>query len=252
MGALPRLGVVLKIGFFALALGGLIVACGSISVIEEESLDGSTGSGGGNANSGSGGRKAGGTGGSNSGTGGGHGGAGGSNSGTGGTILTGVGGTVLTGLGGTGGRLGTGGSGGLGGMTGLGGQGASTGLGGGGGLGGQGASTGLGGGGGGGATGTSCAQLQRDFAVALIEAKTCSVQFSSCPGITNDRIECGCPTSVTSTVKVEGIRASYYQAGCATGVCSGVLCGYVSGGICTQGSGTAMTCVDQLSGPGPV
>lgn len=84
-----RLGLGYKLGLAALALGTMMAACGTITVIEADgSADGATGSGG---------ARNGGSGGAHVGTGGAHAGSGGSVAGAGGS-----GGTVGGGLGGTG------------------------------------------------------------------------------------------------------------------------------------------------------
>ncbi|HET6147834.1 MAG TPA: hypothetical protein VFH68_09900 [Polyangia bacterium] len=231
MVVLSRLDVAFKVGFFALAAGAMLAACGSITVLEP---DGGPGAGGTIA----------------SGTGGGHGGATGGRNGGGGTIGGGVGGIIggLGGLfGGTGGSPGIGGSsGGVGGRNG-GSIGGSPGIGGSsGGIGGRTGGTGGTTAGTGGSSGTTCGDIQRNFATALAEAKVCTMS-SQCLLLTNDRLECGCPTSVTRTDKVESYRQAWIQSGCSSGVCAAILCTVVSGGSCTAGT-SGYTCVDQGAG----
>ena len=144
--------------------------------------------------------------------------------------------------GGAGGRPGSGGhlGGGSGGRTG--GGGTSGGLGGTSGAGGVGGVTGAGGGG-----GTSCQQLQRDFAAAFADAKSCTIgATNSCQRQTLDRLDCGCPTFVTTTGKLDLIRQTWQQNGCSTGVCPAILCAAVSGAVCTISTQTGSpVCVDQ-------
>jgi hypothetical protein len=69
-----------------------------------------------------------------------------------------------------------------------------------------------------------------------------------CTLLTNDQIECGCPTSVTTTDKVESYRRAWTQNGCGSGICPAILCSSVSGGICTVMTGGGSVCVDQSLG----
>ena len=236
-----RLGVAFQVGVLVLAAGAAIAACGSIEVINAEADGGGTGTGGIIAG----------------GTGGGHGGAagGGGRIGNDGGALGGIGGGPIGGSngGGAGGsNRGSGGTlGGLGGLFGgiggrSGGAGGSPGIGGfiGGGLGGF-----TGGGiGGRGGTSQTCLDIQRNFTSALAEAKMCT-NNGQCQLITNDRLECGCPTSVTRTDKLDSYRTSWNQSGCSSGISCGIApCTYVSGGICTTVTGGGTICVDQSAG----
>ena len=163
---------------------------------------------------------------SGDGTGGGHGGLGGGNSGTGGVV------------GGVGGRPGTGGFvGGAGGFTG----------------GGLGGTTGSGVGGSSG--GTTCSDIQKAFVVAMVEARTCVVGASgNCLKTTLDRLDCGCPTYVNQTDRLDSVRVSWNQGGCSTGVCTATLCVGYRSGVCTastSGGGPAASCQDSLAPPLP-
>jgi hypothetical protein len=245
MVVLSRLGIALNVGLFAVAAGAMIAACGSITVIDP---DGGPGSGGSIAG-GAGGAQGGATGGSTGGKGGSgvtDGGAlGGHNGGGSGGIIGGLGGL----FGGSGGRnAGLGGTTGGGGFTG--GTGGRTGS-----LGGTTGSGGFSGGGLGGTTGAggrtgtqTCTDIQRNFATALAEAKICA-GASQCQFLTNDQVECGCPTSVVSTVKVDSYRQSWNQSGCSSGFCPAILCPYVSGGFCSVSTSGSSTCIDTSAGP---
>jgi hypothetical protein len=249
MRARSRIDLTLKTGFLVLVIGSLIAACGSISVIDSDASTGTGGVPGGGMGGGHGGAAGG-----NSGSGGAAGvggrgggnGAGGSNGGgaiggrtgaTGGTSGGGAGGTQ-GGVGGTSGGLG-GGNGGLGGASGQGG--ASGGLGGGnGGLGGRGG-------------GVTCQDLQRDFALALAAAKMCTLGArDQCTVVTDDRLDCGCPTSVNDTDKIAPIRDSWVQNGCSSRICTAVLCTGVSSGACAATTGSQPTCQDLSSVPQPI
>jgi hypothetical protein len=245
MALLRRLGVAFRFGFFALAAGAVVAACGSISVISPD--DGP----------GTGGATAGGTGGHGSSMGGrnggvgGRGGAGLSDGGAlGGTTGGGAGGSLLGSggiLGGLGGSIGSGGrTAGAGGTT-SGGGGTSGGLGGSSGLGGytggMGGTPGLGGRGG----SQTCADIRSNFDAALAEAKTCNTT-GQCQYLTNNQVECGCPTSVSHTDKVDSYRQAWSQYNCASGVCPAIACPYVGSGICTLTTSGNSTCVDQSLG----
>jgi len=233
MVVLSRLGVTFKMGVLALATGALIAACGSITVIDPDGGPGSGGAtgsgsggspGGGKGGSGPsdggaiGGSNGGGTGGAIGGTGGRPGGSGGTTGGTGGR-LGGSGGTIVGGsggvIGGTGGRpIGSGGT--TGGTGGIGG-------------------------------GSTCSDIRNNFNSALAEARTCTAS-SGCPVLTNDQIECGCPTSVSHSDRVDSYRQSWFQAGCSSGVCPAIFCVYVSGGICSVSTGGTGMCVNTGTG----
>ena len=232
MGLPSRLGVTCKVVVLALAAGALIAACGSITVI---SADGGGGPGAGGSGVVT---DAGASGG------GGHGGVGGKGGSDGGALGGRNGGGSGGTIGGLGGLFGgSGGTSGLGGRTGSGGT-----TSGGGGRAGVGGSPGLGGSSGvGGSGGQTCADIRSNFNSALAEAKVCTMN-SQCSLFTNDQIECGCPTSVTTTQRVESYRQAWQQNGCASGVCSAVACTPVGGGICSVTTGANSVCVDQTAG----
>jgi hypothetical protein len=97
----------------------------------------------------------------------------------------------------------------------------------------------------------SCQQLQRDFAIALADAKTCNAT-SDCAKTTMDRLECGCPTYVTAVNKITPIRQAWNQGGCSMGVCTNILCGALSGALCAAGQQTGvLVCIDQSGAPTP-
>lgn len=209
MTVLSRLGVTFKVGVLALAAGALIASCGSITVIDPDGGPGSGGASGGGSGGGKG----------DSGVG--DGGAiGGSNGGGTGGRLGGSGGTTGTGgvIGGSGGRpIGSGGTIGIGGTTGTGGN-------------------------------SACSDIKQNFAIALAEARTCTPS-SGCPYLTNDQIDCGCPTSVSHSDRVEGYRQAWFQNGCSSGACPAIFCVLVTGGSCgATGAGSTGMCVNSSAG----
>jgi hypothetical protein len=223
MGASPRLDVGLKLGFTALAMGVMMAACGSITVIDPDaSADAITD------------QVPDGMGGSNSGHGGMHGG------GTGGVTGGGTGGT----LGGTGGSKGGGSGGTSGGVGGRpGGPGGTSG-----GMGGT-----VGGAGGTGGSGPTCADIQKSFLIALADARACVVGASGyCQVRTLDRLDCGCPTYVTQTNKLDQVRAQWSQSGCSSGICPNNLCVVYTGATCgVPSAGGSPVCQDSSGLPTP-
>jgi hypothetical protein len=161
---------------------------------------------------------------------------------------TGTGGTSGDGTGGgPGGKPGTGGNGG--------GAGGRLGTGGGGGGftgGGLGGIT-TGGGVGGSSGGTTCSDIQKAFLGAMVEAKSCTVGATgNCLKTTLDRLDCGCPTYVNQTDRLDSIRQSWNQNGCSTGVCTAVLCVAYHSGVCTASTGgTTASCQDSIAPPTP-
>lgn len=115
--------------------------------------------------------------------------------------------------------------------------------------------SGTGGGVGGSSGGTSCSDIQKAFVVAMVEAKTCVVGASgNCLKTTLDRLDCGCPTYVNQTDRLDSIRLSWNQNGCSTGVCTASLCVGYRSGVCTastSGGGPAASCQDSLAAPLP-
>jgi hypothetical protein len=231
MSAVFRIDAGLKIGLAALAFGAWMAACGTIT---EVNSDGST--------MGTGGTPGGGTGGGHGGTTGGVGGRPGSG-GLGGTNGSGVGGKTG---GGTGGVVGGGAGGVVGGAGGV----VGGGVGGlsGGGLGGT-----PGSGVGGTSGGVTCADIQKAFLVAMVEAKTCVVGATgNCLKATLDRLDCGCTTFVNQTDRLDSIRQSWVQNGCSTGVCTAILCVGYKSGVCTvPASGGTASCQDSIALPTP-
>jgi hypothetical protein len=224
---LPGFDVGLRIGCFAMLLGAWLAACGSISVINDP--DGGSGSGGAVGSGGAGGS--------------GKNGKGGAVGSSGGSGVSSDGGAGHTGS--AGGHTGAGGA--TGGGTG-GANGGGTGGANGGGTGGAGGIGGTGG------SGVSCPQLQRDFTTALADAKSCITIGSTteCAKTTLNALECGCTTYVTAVAKINTIRQAWTQNSCASGVCPGIVCGPVSGAVCTLSAQTGQSvCMDQ-SGIGPI
>ena len=95
--------------------------------------------------------------------------------------------------------------------------------------------------------GSTCSDIRNNFNSALAEARTCTAS-SGCPVLTNDQIECGCPTSVSHSDRVDSYRQSWFQAGCSSGVCPAIFCVYVSGGICSVSTGGTGMCVNTGTG----
>jgi hypothetical protein len=205
----------LRIGLVVCTVVVLTAACGSIDVVT-----GDGGGSGGTPGGGSGGMHPGGS----SGSGGAH--------GSGGTIGGGTGGTNR----GSGGNSG----GGSGGLTG----------GGSGGITGSGGDAGAGGAGG---SGPSCSSIQKAFAIALANAKSCVVGATGYCGVTTpDKLDCGCPTHVNDTKEIDPIRTQWAQSGCSSGVCPGLLCIAYKGAVCAVPSGgTAAVCTDTSTLPTP-
>lgn len=135
--------------------------------------------------------------------------------GTGGTPAGGTGGATAGGVGGhgggAGGRLGTGG------VIIIGGAGGATGA-----------------GAGGSAGGVTCADIQRDFVIALADARSCNIGgVGQCALTTNDRLDCGCPTPVNRTDKVDVVRQAWIQNGCSSGICPAKPCSIVATAVCS-------------------
>ena len=148
-------------------------------------------------------------------------GSGGTIAGTGGSNNRGSGGMTGGGSGGTG----------SGGMSGNGGSGA----------------------GGAGGSGASCSQLQKAFAIALANAKSCVVGGTGyCGVVTSDKLDCGCPTHVNDTKSIDSIRTQWAQGSCSSGVCPNIACIAYKSATCTVPSGgTDAVCTDSLALPTP-
>jgi hypothetical protein len=134
--------------------------------------------------------------------------------GTGGMPASGTGGATAGGVGGHGG--GAGGHLGTGGIIIIGGSGGVT-----------------GGGTGGGTGAVTCADIQRDFVLALADARSCNIGgVGQCALTTNDRLDCGCPTPVNRTDKVDVVRQAWIQNSCSSGICPAKPCSIVAAGAC--------------------
>jgi hypothetical protein len=226
----PNLMSRIQIALALTALGALAVSCGSITVGGPDGggSGGAPGGGtGGVVGAGTGGTVGGGTGGLTGAGGhgtGGRGGAGGAVTGTGGAV-TGTGGAVT----GTGGAVtGTGGVRGTGGAI-MGTGGATTGT--------------------GGAGAVDCQTIANDYAAAVIDAKVCNPTSTgaTCQLIAADKLQCGCPTSVDRTDKLDPIVQRWNSAKCSQGVCPAIACRVVTAGVCLASLNTPSsgTCQDQ-------
>jgi hypothetical protein len=92
-----------------------------------------------------------------------------------------------------------------------------------------------------------CAQLEHDYASALIDAKVCTAASTACQKPVLDKLACGCTTYVDQVDRLAAIRKTWTDGGCTAGICPAIACTVATTGACQVASGaTTGMCQDKL------